>query len=149
METTNIIITAIVGALTGLGAAFLKNKIDYSHEVRSELWNKRFEAYIRIWKLTQLIPMWPKNDKLTYQVLYEISTHFQHWYFQDGGILLSAPGHKRYGDMQETIDRILSTHDKTTMASLVSIENYNLVQSACSAFRTAITDELLSRKTVK
>jgi len=71
MEPLNIIMTAVVGALTGLLVSFLNNKIDYRYEVRSDLWNKRFESYIRIWKLMQLIPLWPKNEKFTYKELYE------------------------------------------------------------------------------
>ncbi|HEV8283019.1 MAG TPA: hypothetical protein VGQ09_01845 [Chitinophagaceae bacterium] len=149
MDPANIILTAVVGALTGLGAAFLKNTIDYRHEVRSDLWNKRFESYIRIWKLMQLIPLWPKNEKLTYKGLYEISMHFQNWYFQDGGILLSTPSRKNYGDMQEAITKIRSEHEKTGMDALVNNEDYKVVQSACSSLRTAITNELLSRKTTK
>ena len=148
MELLNVIVTAVVGALTGLGASFLKNKIDYRHEVRSDLWDKRFESYNRIWKLTQLIPLWPKNEKLTYKGLYEISLHFQHWYFQDGGILLSTPSRKSYGDMQEAISKIRPAQDQT-MDSLVSNEDYQTVQSACSAFRSGITNELLSRTTTK
>jgi hypothetical protein len=149
MDMTNIIITGIVGALTGLVAAFLKNRFDYQHEVRSDLWNKRFESYIRIWKITQLIPKWPRNEKLSYKGLYELSKHFQDWYFQDGGILLSSPARQKYGDMQEAMTTARLSQEKLSTDAILNEDDYNKVQTACSNFRTAITNELLSRKTTK
>ena len=149
MEMANIIVTAVIGALTGTGAAFLKNKLDYRHEVRSDLWNKRFESYARIWKLMQGVPLWPKNDTLTYRGLYEISRRFQDWYFQDGGMLLSKPAREKYGLMQEAITNTRATHEKGRTDELVTPDDYSAVQAACSQFRSTVTIELLSRETIK
>lgn len=146
MDFINVVVTAVIGALTGAGAALLKNRIDYQHEVRSELWNKRYESYKRIWKLTQLLPRWPKNETLTYKGLFTLSTQCQNWYFEDGGILLSESGRKKYGTMQETITNIRMKKQADGTDSLLDGSDYTIVMEACSAFRTAMTSELLSRR---
>jgi hypothetical protein len=145
MELVTTIISGLVGAFTGLLAAYVKNRIDYQHEIRSDLWNKRYNAYTKIWKMTQAIPRWPKNDSLTYQQLVDLSVGFQEWYFNDGGILLSESGREKYGTMQEGITNILN-HQKTERSSPVNEPDYNSALASCSQFRTAITSELLSRK---
>lgn len=145
MELVNTVISGFVGAFTGLLAAYVKNRIDYQHEVRSDLWDKRYTAYTKIWKMTQQIPRWPKNDSLTYQQLHDFSVGCQAWYFNDGGILLSEAGREKYGMMQECVTNILND-EKTERTSLVSDPDYRTVLAGCSGFRSAITSELLSRK---
>src|SRR4051794_11106360 len=79
-----------------------------------------------LWKLRQLIPMWPKNEKLTCKGLCEISRHFQDWYFQDGDILLSTPTREKYGHMQEIIAEIRLAQAQGNLDAVMTINLHKL-----------------------
>jgi len=71
------VIPAVVGSVTGLLAAYFKSLLDYRHEISADLWEKRFEGYTEVWKLTEILPKWPKSSNVTNKSLLEFSSFYK------------------------------------------------------------------------
>lgn len=143
MEILNIVIPAIVGAVTGLMAAYFKSLVDYRHEISADLLEKRFGAYTEVWKLTEILPKWPKSSNVTKQTLDQFSLNLQKWYFNTGGFLLSGKSSEAYRKLQDTLESNTNTQKETEK---ITDEQYEIIRSACSNFRTQLTEDLLSRQ---
>ena len=113
----------------------------------------RLPPFIELWKLTGAFPRWPRDNTLTYSKLVEFSEGLRHWYFNTGGWLLSTESREAYGHVQEAI-----WHEKTGVfatrtgeqakspSSPLAPKDYDSVMDRCSALRTALTEDLESRR---
>ncbi|MEJ8849768.1 hypothetical protein [Variovorax rhizosphaerae] len=110
--------------------------------VDTELRTQRRAAYILLWSLTGKLPQWPRNDELQYSDLRKLSGDLRDWYFQTGGIYLSESARKVYGTAQERIHAVLAEG----RTGPVGKAHYETLRKACSALRTELTEDLLSRR---
>lgn len=136
------LITLVIGGLLG---GLVKSLLDYRSQVFSQLWNKRLEAYEKLWRVMKQFPRWPRLDGVTYLNVYEMSIAMKDWYFDAGGILMSEKTRTLYGNLQDEInDGILK--NKKIDSTEVTGEEYDRIQKLCSTVRSEITNDLLSRK---
>jgi len=65
------------------------------------------------------------------------------WYFQRGGMYLSRTAHRdAYSPLQDTLANILGTQS----TGPISDQHYELVRDRCSALRTALANDIESRR---
>jgi hypothetical protein len=109
-----------------------------------DLRQRRTEAYADLWRLTELLPEWPREDTVTYEKLELFSRNLRTWYFRKGGMYLSHTARERYGAVQKEIAQVLKHHG--TSNQRIVEDDYEAVRQRCSEMRTALTDDLISRR---
>jgi dihydroneopterin aldolase len=57
-------------------------------------------------------------------------------------MFLSTEAREAYGDLQETIKQVVEEKP----SGLISAEHYDLIRNMCSRLRTALTNDLQSRR---
>jgi hypothetical protein len=86
----------------------------------------------------------------TYADVEEFHRWFRSWYYEAGGLHLSENSRARYGEVQELIaahlaapgGQAMPAQARTPIADAV----YDGLLEACSALRTALTEDLESRR---
>lgn len=137
------IILAVIGVITGFIGGVLKSWWDSRVKVDESLRNARLEVYKPLWKMTDLLPEWPRSEKVTYEKLYELSCNMRDWYFGQGGIFLSKDARESYGEAQKAITLVLQ--ERKTGPVPPTHPDYDLIRDRCSALRTQLTEDLHSR----
>ncbi len=110
--------------------------------IDTDLRANRIPVYAELWKTTGKLPQWPRNHEVTYLDLLDLTQHFRDWYFGCGGMYLSSTSREAYGKMQERLSTIL----KKNQEGKVNDPDYEAIRSCCSALRTELTRDLLSRR---
>ena len=134
------IIALVFGGILG---ALLKYWWDYRGMVHRELWTKRYEEYKKMFVLAGNFPLYPRKASITYQQLLKISEGMRDWFFEEGGLLLSAKTRNKYFKVQKKIKDLLEVR-KAPDQTIENIE-YDDVRDLFSQFRRAMTDDLMSR----
>lgn len=140
-----------------MGSA-ISNALEKRTRIDESLREARIAVYQPLWQQTSLLPKWPKVPDVTYANLLELSVWMRDWYFNRGGIYLSAKSRAAYGKLQETIQAVIAEKDKEAIQPLnqatvaakrtetLSEKHYECLRDKCSALRTEMTKDLLSRK---
>jgi len=146
-DLLTVVVSSLVGGIVGAGSAILKNSLSARSKVDQHLRDERLTHYRVLWKKTGLTPQWPKADDVTYDKLDKLSKELRDWYYDGGGIYLSAEARKAYTAVQETLNKVLVPH-KEDLSKCISPEDedYDRIAGCCSALRTELTQDLLSRK---
>jgi hypothetical protein len=79
---------------------------------------------------------------LTYRDLLVLSKELKTWYFETGGMYLSAKARATYGDLQQEITSVLQEGTE----GMLRDRDYDVVRLRCSALRSELTADLLSRR---
>jgi hypothetical protein len=116
--------------------------VQFATSLDLELRRARTASYSEVWAKTVVVPKWPRNDRLEYADLLQLSKALRDWYFSGGGVLLSADSQAAYRSAQQTIHH----HLGAGKSGLVPDPEYDRVRDALSALRTELTDDLLSRR---
>ncbi len=150
--------TALISAAAGLGVAtigaIVKGGLAQRAGLDESLRDARTKLYPTAWHGTGAISLWPKAD-LTWGDLRTLQHDLRDWYFggerpvgsaYDGpaGLYLSTNAQLRYREMQHLIGLWLQAakHEH----ELVPDEVYEALRNECSAFRTALTEDLETRR---
>jgi hypothetical protein len=141
-----VIVPAIVGASAGFFSAAVKNALDARSKVDEQLRQTRITLYKVLWQKTKLLPQWPRATDVTYEDLVELSKECRDWYFNQGGIYLSAPARKAYGKMQEALTKATRDKGRGPIEKYDYDAVYNAVQEKCKDLRDELTKDLLSRR---
>jgi hypothetical protein len=144
-------IAAIVG---GSSVALVEGFVASRGKENEELRNWRLKVYPAVWRLTATVPRWPQADP-TYQDLWDLHLALRKWYYESGGLYLSENARARYEDMQELLDAYLDGRDRADATPVphrpsrrASADSpYTALMETCSAFRTALTEDLSTRRT--
>jgi hypothetical protein len=156
MSSVEIILTVLGAAggagviVAGLGAWLGKvwaDRIAHAQKLAGEidldLRKRRIEVYTELWEATAVLPKWPRAQDVTYEAMLALSHTLRHWYFHRGGIYLSRTTHRdAYAPLQDTLAEVL----KTNSAGPVSDEHYERIRTRCSALRTALANDIESRR---
>jgi hypothetical protein len=145
--------TGVAGIVVASSIALVKGAIASRSKESEELREWRLKAYPDVWKLTSIVPRWPRGDP-TYGDLRSVHFAFRDWYYTSGGLYLSEHARARYGDMQELFDAYLERKrpdDETPILQSSSgrfwdHSPYKALMESCSTFRTALTEDLATRR---
>jgi hypothetical protein len=168
-ELLKLLIPALVGAVTAYLAASSQNMREVKTRIDAGVRDARLNMYPALWRLTELLPLWPPA-LVTYEQLYTLSSDMQHWYFNQGGLYLSTTTKQAYLDAQGSIGGVLMKHeligskqinDKTVgvyrdlslvaeaiKTKALADEEYVMVRQKLSDLRTQLTADLSSRRNV-
>lgn len=149
-------ITAVAGAAVATTVALVNGAIASRAKESEELRSLRLQTYPSVWGLTSEVPRWPRGDP-AYRDLWTLHRSLRTWYFSTGGLYLSENARARYGEMQELLDAVLCGRpedDTTPVRELAPVAEphkpetvYEALMNTCSAFRTALTEDLATRRT--
>ena len=138
------IILAVIGVVAGFMGGIGKSWLDSRKQIDQSLRDARSNVYDLLWKMTGLLPEWPRAEDVTYEKLEELSRKMRNWYFNEGGgILLSANARDSYGEVQKAITGVLAQNKTGPVPP--SHPHYEMIRKLCSAMRTQLTEDLHSR----
>lgn len=156
MNPTEIVLTVVTAAggsaviVAGLAAWLGKvwaDRIAQNQkllvDIDVDLRKLRIPVYQELWSTTSLLPKWPKATGVTYEQLLTFSQTLRKWYFERGGMYFSRSTHdKAYGPLQDTLADVL----KTNKSGVVSEEHYESIRVSCSVLRSALANDIESRR---
>jgi hypothetical protein len=134
---TAVLLTAVVGSL-------ITGAVNARAQAGEDLRTVRLESYPIIWRLTGLLPAWPPAT-ITLGQLWHLQLALMKWYFQTGGYHLSENARARYGELQEHLNTLLPGEPPDPSVELDAV-TYQQVRKSCSSLRTALTEDLESRR---
>jgi hypothetical protein len=143
------LIIALVGVAGTVLGAFVNGALATRAKVNDEMRQLRLESYPLLWQLTSRFARWPRMTN-TYADLDELHRWLRSWYYEAGGIHLSENSRARYGEVQELVAAHLGGPQREAIAAQppgpISGDVYAGLRDACSALRTALTEDLESRR---
>lgn len=109
----------------------------------AELQKERIASYKELWRLTKMLPKWPRSKDVTYEDLGKLSQLLRDWYFNEGGgIFLSRTAHTAYAALQDSLTAILVEQP----SGGISEEHYEAVRILCSTLRSGLAYDVGSRQ---
>jgi hypothetical protein len=138
-----ILVSSVSGGVVAFVGATIKDALDFRTKIDEGLRELRKPVYAELWKQTGALPKWPR-EQITYDALLSLSKEFRKWYFQTGGMYLSRSSQKRYTVVQDVIKSKLDSRDQN--AEYLPDTTYDEIREACSALRTSMTEDLVSRR---
>jgi hypothetical protein len=109
----------------------------------AELQRERIASYKELWRLTKLLPKWPRSKDVTYEDFSRFSQLLRDWYFiEGGGIFLSRTAHTAYAALQDSLTAILVEQP----SGGISEEHYEAVRVLCSTLRSRLARDVGSRQ---
>jgi hypothetical protein len=134
---------AVIGGVLVIAAAYVQIALASRAKAGEELRERRLDAYPVIWQETAVISSCPRV-KVRGSELKDLHLRCRRWYYTKGGLFLSECSRDRYGDMQQLLSaRIAKTED---LSDYVPLDAYTDLEKTCSAFRTALTQDLATRR---
>jgi hypothetical protein len=134
---------AVIGAVAGGLLATLKYALDKRARASEELWSRRLDPYREIWALSAAFSRWPRQTP-TLTDVDNLRKKLRLWYYRDGGILMSARARRRYEYIQKGLEAI--ENGRHTPDGKVQEEDYGQMTEVFSRFRSALTEDLESRR---
>jgi hypothetical protein len=119
-----------------------KTFLAFTQSVDTDLRQRRFDAYQKLWQMTEIFPLYPIRSQVRYGDLLPFAEELRDWYFKVGGILMSKDTRDTYFKAQNE----LKGHIAKNRSDIIEDEVYEHIRMACSRLRTELTDDLLSRR---
>jgi hypothetical protein len=147
-EVAIVIISAITGALASLLVEMYRTRTQLDETLRKD----RMEAYKVLWGITGKLPLYPPEPNLPYVSLLRISKAMREWYFNVGGIYLSAETRDVYFSVQKFLidysqkQGILFPYTDETSQKYNEASDYEKVRRKLSDLRTQLTKDIDSRR---
>ena len=142
-------VLALVGIAGAVIGAVVNGALATRAKVNEEIRKLRLESYPPLWRLTSHFSRWPRATN-TYEDLEQFHRRFRTWYYETGGLFLSENSRARYGNVQELMATHLGAADGGAMppqhSGRIPDPVYTGMLEACSALRTALTEDLESRR---
>ena len=136
------ILTAVLTTISAFIGALISHFLTQRRGLDLVIYRHREQVYKTLWNKLSLLPKWPKASGVTYEQVRNLSRELRDWYFASGGIYLSSPARKAYGDLQQ----LMNDSSLPSVSTPLSPSHYDLLQKRSSALRTELTADLLSRK---
>ena len=147
MDQAPYLVVAVVALASGLISAMVSNWLAGRAQVSEAMREARLRVYPSVWLLTDLFSKYPWT-KATVGQTKQLHIELRSWYFEVGGLYLSEHSRARYGDVQELLEAYTDKTDQTKADAEDFPDDgpYRFMQDACSTFRTALTEDLESRR---
>jgi hypothetical protein len=141
----NPAIIGAIGVAFGGATAYIQGALSARAKTGEELRERRMEAYPLVWHETSALSRYPAAE-LTLADLKELHLAFRSWYFTTGGLFLSERSRDRYGEVQELLGAYLYKRRQDDQTDFVDLHDYEAIAETCSVFRTALTEDLATRR---
>ena len=133
-------------ALLGRAAEEQKSVLTQAAAFDTDLRVRRIPVYTELWKLTSRLPKWPRAERVTYGDLLAFSGELRDWYFAGGGMFLSRQSVGAYKQVQDELAGLLAGRSAEALAEPIATPDYDRIRGFCSALRTELTDDIVSRR---
>lgn len=130
----------VAGAITAATTSWLGGR----EKVAQELRESRLAVYPTVWERTSVLSRWPVTD-LAYDGLERLHIDLRRWYYAIGGLYLSENARARYGELQTLVATQLATSGANA-STPIPPGAYEALSESASSFRTALTEDLESRR---
>ncbi len=141
IEITKLALSALLGGIVAYLGVVWQTRYGAKKYIHEKIHDCRARLYPAAWKISGALPRRPLSA-LQFDKLEQIASDLEAWYYEEGGIYLSGGARRAYSASQDTLHTVInSREDESTLSS----EQYAEVRGACSAFRTWLTKDLLSR----
>lgn len=137
------LIGGAVGAVVAAIGTFWQSWVSTRVRVDEALRERREADYLTLWKLTGILPKWPKA-RVTYGEIDQQTQALRDWYFSGGGLYLSTEARTTYGAAQKALCSAVETAQTPELE--LAPKDYDRLQESLSALRTELTRDLLSRE---
>jgi hypothetical protein len=141
----NPAVTAAIGIAAGAATAYIQSALAARAKTGEELRDRREEVYPSVWLLTSAVSSYPPAE-IRWRDLVELHLALRAWYYETGGLYMSESTRHRFGDAQEVIGAYLHGHEALGPDARIDDADYEAVAATCSAFRTALTEDLATRR---
>ena len=149
-NTVVALISAASGVAVATVGAIVKGAIAQRAGTDEDLRTVRGQCCPLVWRCTGPVSTWPRAD-LSHTDLDRLHRNFRDWYYGEdeseqttpGGLYLSQNARQRYQEMQELIELSLPASQDVCD---VPPDVYEDLREACRAFRTALTEDLQTRR---
>lgn len=141
----NPALVGAIGVAFGGATAYIQGALAARAKTGEELRERRLEAYPPIWRKTSTLSRYPAAE-VTCADLKALHLAFRSWYFTTGGLFLSERSRDRYGELQELLGAYLYLHREDDPTRRVDTDDYEGIAETCSVFRTAMTEDLATRR---
>jgi hypothetical protein len=142
-------VLALIGIAGTILGAVVNGALATRAKVNEEMRELRLASYPLLWQLSSRFSRWPRVTN-SYAELGELHAWFRSWYYEAGGLHLSENSRARYGDVQELLAAHLGAAEGHELpgqsAGAIPDGVYTSLMDACSALRTALTEDLESRR---
>jgi hypothetical protein len=142
-EVVLLIVSALIGALTGILTTSWKTRKDLESAYDIELRKHRIEAYGALWKLLQPLAFYSPPGALTYEGVRKLSEELRRWYYETGGLFLSERTREPYFELQRALTGLsVGLQDEETVTNEQIVE---IVKALASRLRTTSTQDIETR----
>lgn len=138
------LISVVVALVSGLISASVNSWLATRARVSEEMREARLTKYPPLWAKTSMFSRWPRTDA-TYAHLDSFHRDLRGWFYDVGGLYLSLNSRVRYGELQDIVAAHLR-HRPRELGEQIPAAVYDDLMEACSAVRTALTEDLESRR---
>jgi hypothetical protein len=136
--------TAVIGLASGLVLAAVSSWLSGREQAADDVRSARLGAYPAVWRRTSVVSRWPRTNAGPSDLL-DLHLDLRRWYYESGGLFLSERARARYGDLQAILEAYLGLAEQWTEPELPHAA-YDDVMEIASRFRTALTEDLESRR---
>ena len=136
------VLMAVITTISAFIGALVSHFLTQRRGLDVAIYKQRNEVYQPLWKRTELLPKWPRRADVTYAQIHALSEDLRDWYFNVGGVYLSAAARNAYGRLQDA----LNESSRSARSETLSPGDYDILRDRCSDLRTELTNDLLSRK---
>ena len=142
-EVVLLIVSALIGAVTGILTTSWKTRKDLESAYDIELRKQRIEAYRALWELLQPLAFYSPPGPLTYEGVEDLSKKLRGWYFETGGLFLSERTREPYFDLQRALTGLLVR--VTNGEAAVDDQIVEIIKALASRLRTSTTQDIETR----
>lgn len=115
-------------------------------QIDQHLRERREAVYKLVWDITRQLPAYPPDADASRMVLKTLNEQLRDWYFDGGGMYLSEPAAFAYRNLQQGLLAQWAGKDLDEKLLRAGADDYEPARRLCSAFRTELTRDLLSRQ---
>jgi len=138
-------VSAGIGAVVAFLGAAGKNYLDSRREVDISLRSQREPTYKDLWQMTRRFQTWPPSP-VSYADGENFQSQLTDWYYGGGGLYLSRASQRQYQGLQEALAEVIATTPVGKRATAMEDPQRRVIRDRCSSLRTALTDDLLTRR---
>ncbi len=136
-----VILSAGVGALAGVVTTAWKSRKDLEVQYDIDLRERRIEAYAELWRLLEPLADYFEPGAVTRASARELGQDLRRWYFNTGGLVLSAATRPAYFNLQQALEGVSASGESGGLGE----ERVEIVKALASRLRTTSTRDVATR----
>ena len=137
-----VILSAGVGALTGVVTTAWKSRKDLEAQYDIDLRKRRIEAYAELWKVLEQLAYHFGPGEVTNESAGKLGAALRRWYFRTGGLVLSSDTRPAYFNLQQALEGVAVPADDPRKLEAAQLE---ILKALASRLRTSSTRDVATR----